>query len=245
MSVMKYTKEYEVRSYECDKHKNLRILTLMNIFQDIADSNADKMGVGYDYCVSHNLAWVAANYHVKILRSPKLREKITINSWPSEERKLAAIRDYEIIDEQKEVIVQASTQWVLIDFNSKRPQLLRAKLPQYEVLNEKADNFEFSNIALPENFDFEKDFVVRFDDIDVNNHVNNAVYPLWLSETVDDEFRNNHTISEIEISFKKEIHAGEVVKSKSSRNGLESIHSIISMTDGREAARAVLKWNKV
>jgi len=242
---MKYTKEYEVRSYECDKHKNLRILTLMNIFQDIADSNADKMGVGYDYCVSHNLAWVAANYHVKILRSPKLREKITIISWPSEERKLAAIRDYEIIDEQKEVIVQASTQWVLIDFNSKRPQLLRAKLPQYEVLNEKADNFEFSNIALPENFDFEKDFVVRFDDIDVNNHVNNAVYLLWFSESVDCDFRNTYTVCELEIIFKKEAHVGELIKSMSVRNGLQSWHSIISATDGKELARAVLKWTKV
>jgi len=245
MSAKKYAKEYNIRSYECDKHENIRLLTLMNILQDIADSNADKMGVGYDFCVKNNLAWVAANYHVKILRTPKLHEKIIINSWPSEERKLSAIRDYEILDEQGNVIVQASTQWVLIDFTTKRPQLLRAKLPHYEILNEKADAFEFKNIVVPEQFNFEKDFVVRFDDIDVNNHVNNAVYPLWFSESVDCDFRNTYTVCELEIIFKKEAHVGELIKSMSVRNGLQSWHSIISATDGKELARAVLKWTKV
>ena len=245
MSVIKYTKEYTIRSYECDKHENVRIITLMNILQDIADSNADSMGVGYDFCVKNNLAWVAANYHVKILRAPKLHEKIIINSWPSEERKLSAIRDYEIIDGQGNVIVQASTQWVLIDFTSKRPQLLRAKLPNYDILPEKADNFEFKNITLPDQFDFEKYFAVRFDDIDVNNHVNNAVYPLWFSESVDDSFRNNHAICELEITFKKEAHIGETIKSLSVRDNLQSYHSIISTTDGKELARANLQWINV
>ena len=60
MSVIKYTKEYTIRSYECDKHENVRIITLMNILQDIADSNADSMGVGYDFCVKKTYHWILA-----------------------------------------------------------------------------------------------------------------------------------------------------------------------------------------
>ena len=33
----KYTKEYNIRTYECDKNGYLRIVTLFNILQDIAD----------------------------------------------------------------------------------------------------------------------------------------------------------------------------------------------------------------
>lgn len=33
MELKKYTKEYTIRSYECDRNNNLRIVTLMNIFR--------------------------------------------------------------------------------------------------------------------------------------------------------------------------------------------------------------------
>ena len=245
MAVNKYQKQYLVRSYECDKHQNLRLLTLMNILQDSADSSADILGVGYDYCVAHNLAWVAANYHVKILRAPKIHENITIHTWPSEEKKLGAIRDYALFDAEGKLLVQASTQWVLINFVTKRPQSLRDNLPFYDILPEKADNYEFTKLLPPERFDYEKIYAVRFDDIDVNNHVNNAVYPLWMSEAVTTDFRDSHTVAELEIAFKKPAVAGEKVIIKTALNGEQTYHQIFAENDGRELARGQIKWMSV
>ena len=245
MTISKYKKEYVIRTYECDKHENLRLLTLMNILQDSADCSADQLGVGYDFCVAHGLAWVAANYHIKVLRMPKIHEHITIQTWPSEEKKLGAIRDYEMFDEKGKLIIQASTQWVLINFETKRPQALRANLPMYDVLPEKADPYEFTKIPPVESPEFEKSFAVRFDDIDTNNHVNNAVYSLWLSESLPYEFRDNHEIAEMEITFKKEALIGENITILSALQGNKSLHSIVSANDGRELARAVLIWAQI
>ena len=47
----------------------------------------------------------------------------------------------------------------------------------------------------------------RFDDIDVNQHINNAVYAVWATESVGFEFRNTHKLSGIEIYFEHEISA--------------------------------------
>lgn len=245
MAIQKYQKEYLIRSYECDKHENLRLLTLMNILQDAADSHADNLGLGYAYCVSHHLAWVAANYHVKIMRAPKIHEQVTIHTWPSEEKKLGAIRDYQMTDSEGHVIVQASTQWVLINFETKRPVPLRANLPEYAVVSEKADSFEFTRLPAPEKYNFETEFTVRFDDIDVNNHVNNAVYPLWMSEAVPSEFRDKHTVSELEIAFKKEVLVGETVKISTYLEGNKSYHEVTSAADGRELAKASFTWVEV
>ena len=245
MAICKLSKEYLIRSYECDKHGFLRLLTLMNILQDAADSHADALGVGFEYCMSHNLAWVAANYHVKILRAPKIHERVTVHTWPSEERKLGAIRDYKMVDADGNVIVQASTQWVLINFTTKRPQPLRPNLPTYEVVNEKADPFDFTKLPLPEQFDIEKRTSVRFDDIDGNNHVNNAVYPLWMSEAVPLDFRDSHAVSEMEIAFKKEALAGEKVKILTKIDGKNSFHEVKSADDERELARATFIWSEV
>lgn len=243
-NVGKLSKTYSIRTYECDKHQNLRLLTLMNILQDAADSHADALGVGYEYCHAHGLAWVASNYHVKIFRNPKIHEEVVVNTWPSEEKKLGAIRDYEIKDSSGNLLVQASTQWVLISFENKKPQFLRAHLPEYQVIPEKADNFEFTRLPLPEQFNYQKEICVRFDDIDVNNHVNNAVYPLWMSEAVPQEFRNTHIVTEFEISFKKEALLGETVLVSSYIEGLKSFHHITSLSDGRELAKASFIWAK-
>lgn len=245
MAIQKYNKEYFIRSYECDKHENLRLLTLMNILQDSADSHAEILGVGFDFCMAHQLAWVASNYHVKILRTPKIHEQITLYTWPSEEKKLGAIREYMILDKNQKPIIQGSTQWVLINFESKRPQALRGNLPQYDIISEKADNFEFTKLPVPEVFNFEAEFVARFDDIDINNHVNNAVYPLWMSEAVPTEFRNRHTVVELEIAFKKEVVVGEKVKVETFLEGVKSFHRIVSVADGHEIAKAELIWSEV
>lgn len=245
MAIGKFHKEYLIRSYECDKHENLRLLTLLNILQDAADTHADALGVGYEFCCAHQLAWVAANYHVKVIRAPKIHEHIHINTWPSEERKLGAIRDYEIRDDKGELLVQASTQWVLINVESKRPQAIRANLPAYTVLDEKADPFEFTKLIMPEDFQIQKQFAVRFDDIDVNNHVNNAVYPLWISESLETTFRDTHAIAEIEIAFKKETFAGETVMVSSVLDGLVSHHLVTCSDDGRELARAIVRWTGI
>lgn len=245
MDIRKLSKDYLIRSYECDKHKKLRLLTLMNILQDVADTHAEKLGVGYDFCSAHNLAWVAASYHIKINRAPTLHEQISVTTWPSEEKKLAAIRDYEIRDTKQNLLVQASTQWVLIDFTSKRPVSLREHIPAYQIIPEKADPFIFTRLSLPERFDISQTFTVRFDEIDLNNHVNNAVYPLWASETASAAFRDKHCVSELEIAFKKAALASEKITSDAVFDGLHSVHSIYSATDGRELARAAICWSKV
>lgn len=245
MSVEKYTKDYLIRSYECDKHENLRLLTLMNILQDSADSHAEVLGLGYDYCMEHGLAWVAANYHVKITRAPKIHEKIRIKTWPSEEKKLGAIRDYIITDENENTLVCASTQWILINSETKKPQILRANLPEYQVISEKADSFEYTKLPLPESFNYSKKFTVRFDDIDVNNHVNNAVYVLWMSEAVPNDFRNTHRVAELEIAFKKEVLLGEQIKIDTLVNGCKTFHRIVSVGGGYEVAKAELTWAEV
>ena len=74
----KYVKEYNLRTYECDKNGYLRIVTLFNILQDMADSHATDLGLGMEFCLSKGFAWVGANYHIKINRMPQTHENIKI-----------------------------------------------------------------------------------------------------------------------------------------------------------------------
>lgn len=243
MDVKKFEREYVIRSYECDKNNYLRLVTLMNIFQDMADSHAAQMGLGLDFCRANGLAWVGSNYEVVIDELPKMHEKITVFTWPAVEKKLGAIRDFEVFNEQGKRIIKASSQWILINFLKKRPVSLRDNVPDYTAIEERSLETEFTE-KLPDlqNIDLMSKCVARFDDIDMNEHVNNAIYPLWASEAVEQKFRTEHRPKRIEVAFKKEGHMGEKIMVETQVEGNITLHSIKARSDNRELARARIEW---
>ena len=174
--------------------------------------------------------------------APKFHEKITVQTWPSAEKKLGKIRDFIVADSSGENIITASSQWILIDFHKKRPLVSREGLPAYQVIPERALQTDFPKIADVSRVDCRMEFNVRFDDIDFNKHVNNAVYPLWAAEAVGADFRTAHTPEEIEVAFEKECRLGEKVIVETERNGQISLHRICSLNDGRELARVKIAW---
>ena len=219
----KITCAYHIKSYECDRSGTLRLLTLMNIFQDTADSHASNIGVGIEHCQAHGLAWVGSNYQIEINRLPAWHENITVQSWPAVEKILGAVRDFIIRDEEGKEIIRASSQWVL----------------------ERALKTDFARLPDPEREDCREVFKIRYDDIDVNHHVNNAVYPLWATEAVPADFRLEHVPQALEIAFKKEGLFGENAVIRTQIDGLVTTHGIYADSDNRELAKIRIRWRKI
>ena len=239
----KYYKLYNIRSYECDSNNNLRILTLINIFQDIADENAALFGFGLDFCISSGLTWVGTNYMLEIDRLPKMHENIKIETWPSAIKKFSAYRDFEVFGEDGQSIIRATSEWALISVARRRPVSVVENIPMKEVLENRAIETDFPKIPEVEEFDDQYKFRVRFDDIDLNKHINNAVYILWACEAVEAEFRLKHNPAKISINFKKEGFIGEKIMVITEQKDKSSLHSVRTYGDSeRELARVAIEW---
>lgn len=245
MRVEKYSKKYTVKSHEADCHGFLRVLSLMNVLQDVAVEHAETLGLGLSSCLKQNLAWVGSNYLVQILQMPQENESFSITTWPAEAKLWGAIRDFSVQNEFGQEIIKASSQWVLIDVERRRPVMLKKHFPNYETVNERVIEADFAQTpTLTEKTNY-AEFKVRFDDIDVNQHVNNAVYPLWASESLDNNFRLHHTPIELEIGYKKEALYGETIVVYSQQKGDESLHSICNKANGDELAWCRIKWRQI
>ena len=96
MEITKLSRDYTIRSYECDRNNQLRMITLMNIFQDMAYAQVTQMGFGLRFCLKNKVTWVGTNYAIEIDRLPKMDENIRIDTWPSGEKKLSMTRDFEV-----------------------------------------------------------------------------------------------------------------------------------------------------
>ena len=140
-------------------------------------------------------------------------------------------------------IIRACSQWVVIDFASRRPVHLNEWLPLYEPIREKViTEGRFPKLPAVERDDYSERFLVRYDDIDRNNHVNNAIYSLWASESLVPEYRLEHEPARLDINFKKEGLFGEKILVHTQMDANTSLHSIQSAEDGRELARVKFLW---
>ena len=76
----------------------------------------------------------------------------------------------------------------------------------------------------------EKKYTVRYSNIHTNDHVNNAIYPLWAIETLPLEYLDSHQLTKLEIVFEKEVFLDNSITVKTSYNhqndNLSASHTI-------------------
>lgn len=236
----KLVKERQLKTYQCDRYGFLRPVALMNKLQGLAGTHADMLGAGREYCASHNIAWVLTHMFVDIVDMPRAEEKLVYSTWPSVTSAVRSERDFEVKDANGKLKLRAISQWVLIDLHTRRPVRITDFLPDWQGLPERVWDREFDKGT---DFIPTKTCVMacRYDDIDVNQHVNNSVYTIWATESVGFEYRNAHKLRGIDLYFEHEINPHtSTVRVEVAFDGNITRHKI--MTNEVEHAKVVCYW---
>lgn len=236
----KYSQKRKLETSKMGKSGAMRPVSLMQELQAIADEHATLLGAGRGFCRENNITWVVTHYIIEISEMPGDKEKLTFSTWPVHHEALRAVRDFEVLGSDGRPMVRASSQWIMMDLSTRRPVKLDEYLPDWDCIPDRAlpapfdkfDEFDSETIA---------DFDVRYDDFDVNRHVNNAVYATWATESLGFDFLDSHKLKGLKINFKKEIPAGaKKVSVAYGTDGKTSRHVIRS--GGAANAVAVCEW---
>ena len=94
-----------------------RLLTLRGIIlllEDLACRHSDMVGFGINDTLKTNLSWVLLNWKIKILKEANYGSTVTVKTWSRDTNKLYTYRDFEIYDENNNLICIASSKWVLL-----------------------------------------------------------------------------------------------------------------------------------
>ena len=232
-----------LQAYQCDRFGYVRPLILMNELQSIADRHAEILGCGRTYCIEYNIGWVVLYYLVDYIELPCEGEELTFTTWPSCQDALRATRDFEIRGADGRLMVRATSQWILIDMEKRRPLPLANHLSPDVVTPIRAYSCAFEKFP---DFETNKTHIMkcRFDDIDVNQHINNAVYAVWATESVGYVYRTQHKLKQINIQFKKEVNPDTPeIQIDVMIDGLTSKHKIKS--GDTENAVVICLWEKI
>ena len=242
MSLFEETVKIRYSEMDCDLV--LKPSALLQFLQDLASDNAESLGFGYSYIIKHNLAWFLLKYRLEFDDYPEGIYDLTIKTEPRGYNKMFAFRDFYISHNEK-LIGRVTSSWTLVDLSTKSMANASEVLAsnQYMVQHEKReDDLNYGKIRLPEKFDIEKTFEVRFDDLDVNRHVNNANYIVWGFEPLDFNFRRAHKLKTVDMLFKKEITHGSKVLSLVAINNNTTTHVLKNAETGEELCLINAEW---
>lgn len=201
-----YTKEYRVEYFMCSRDLYVKPNYLFFMLSDIMGRNAASYGADFQYHLERNLVWVLVNYEVSIKRFPKADETIIVGTLPYSFKKMYGFRVYEIKDQEGNVIIEAKGKFVLLNYSEKKLVVPdQALLDLFVDAKKEEIAIPFEKIrTLKETPIVEKKTTVNDSYIDINGHMNNAVYVALAYDFAPQDFIDFNTLSNIYVSYKKE-----------------------------------------
>ncbi len=239
----KFKKEYLVPYFNTDKNGYLRFPNILAYMAETSSWHSDSIGAGIEELVKRNIGWMLNRWEVKVNKYPRAKDSIFITTWTSGFNKFYATREFTMEDKEGNIFALATTQWILIDMNRKRPIRIPVDfIEKYKRIEE----FNFSEFTdfniIVDDIEESSNFTVRRSDIDNNNHVNNIKYVDWIIEDMKIQTYENETIEEFSIIYKKEILEGSEINIGKKEVKGEFIHKITTYGDVNAIART--KWKK-
>ncbi len=241
----KYSKEFTIRSYESNRFGNASLSSIFNFLIEIAWEHAQILDWGFDTLKSNNYFWVLSRIYIEIEKYPKWQDKVTVETWPTGTKSIYALREYDVKNEQGEVIIRSGSDWLILDMDTKRiirpdlltnnfQQLAQARICRYPEKikpNTGKDNLNFSPVL--------------FTDLDINQHFNSVKFVERALNSYGINFLNNHEVGKIEVNYLKEgLPEDSLAISLAKISENEDMLSLIRESDRIDLCTMKITWRK-
>lgn len=209
---MIFKRDFFVGANDIDFELNMKDKAILKYLEEIAGLHSDLAGYGLNDIEKTKITWLVLGWKVEVIRRPKYAEEFTINTWCKTQNKLYSKRDFEIFDKNGNLIIKATSKWLMINIETRE----FGKIPlEFATAygEENIDIFEnVSNFKFKEPNSMEKilEYTITDGWIDFNNHVHNTKYIDLAIKALPEKLKKQN-FSDFEIMYKKEIKLGEKV----------------------------------
>ena len=169
-------KKITIESYEVGPKGNVKLSALMKHMQQTALEDCDQYGASYENMREEDLVFVIIRFGIRFFRPIRKNDVIEILSVNDRVDGIVFVRDF-LIYKDGLPVAEASTHWVIMSFSRRRPMRpTSTKYPMPEL------KMGITSLELPRNicpdgeFDSSEKHIVRYSELDENDHLNNTVY---------------------------------------------------------------------
>lgn len=200
-----YKEDFIVDYFDCQPNGQIKVVDLCKLMQITSSNHAVLGGISYWDLQKTQQAWVLNRFRLHIDKMPTWQEHITIQTWIQSLDGVRSIRNFQVLLDDK-VIASASSLWVTINTNRRRPETMKINHDHFIKYQDKKvfeqDFTKFSSLTQ----DIEIDQgTVKYSDLDMLNHVTNTKYLEWIVNALHHKDMVHKDIKVIDMVFQKEL----------------------------------------
>lgn len=201
---------HTIPHHACSVDGMLKLHELLNYLQDAAAQHADILHFGMQTISEQNMLWVLSRLKIEIVKPVTLGMPIRLETYPTQGVKAFAVRQYGLFDANNELCVKASSFWLLLNRANFRPLKPSDHLPYppanpvRPVFFQMLDKIEARPVSFPQT-----SRVASFADIDLNDHINNAVYARFVEDEIAKQIHSAPQFKSFQINFNRALRAEE------------------------------------
>lgn len=237
-----------VHSYEVGFNRRLSLPALFGYFQEIAWEHATQNDFGWEDLLDKGAFWALSRVKVEISRLPMWTDRLELFTWPSGVDGLFALRDFLLFNNKGELLVSASSSWLIVDIKTRRPHRLDTFKRNFPI-NEQVRALQVNAGKVPSlSGELFSDIQVKVcqGDIDVNGHTNNMCYVEWVMNAFPLEFQKEFEPKTFEINFLHEGMEGDQCLIQSYKESFNSfVGTISNINSQKELARTHIVWQPI
>ena len=203
-----YQLSFDVTDLHVDRFGRLKSSSILYFVQEAAGKHwqyiENKTG---QHC---GLYWVIIRHRVQVTRLPRKGETVHLETWPMPTTRVAYPRSVVAYDEQGNELFRSISLWVLMDPET-RAMVLPGKSGVTVSGILRGNELPSPASLAPATLSAEVERTVRFTDLDVNGHMNNARYLDHLADLLPGSFHENHVIRDMTLGYLAEAREGDTL----------------------------------
>ena len=240
---LSYQEELTLPFELCDVKSDIKLPLLLDYCLMVSGrQSAQLRRSNNNLLVDYKLVWIVTDYEITIHRLPHFQETITIETKALSYNKFFCYRQFYIYDQEGGLLVDILAYFALLNPDTRKV----ATIPEDLVAPFETDFVKklhrVPKMPLLEQ-SIDRDYYVRYFDIDMNGHVNNSKYLDWMYDVLGCEFLKTHQPLKMTLKYVKEVSPGGQITSSYHLDQLTSYHQITS--DGQLNAQAMIEWRAI
>lgn len=193
-----------------DINARMKPSNILREAQQIALEHCDELGFTAQVMQESSRMFVLVKLEIHVERMPLQGETVRVRTCAYQPKRLAYQRVTAFETPEGDTLVTVDSRWTLLDTKTWRitretlPELVEKMLPVQDCADIRIPMMEYPDELPP--------VTVRYTMLDINRHVNNAVYADWAQDAVEQELLTGKQIKHMQLLYHREAKAGSVVR---------------------------------
>jgi medium-chain acyl-[acyl-carrier-protein] hydrolase len=254
-----YEKITRIDFKETDRFLYVKLDAFVQMLNTTSMYHTVSLGLSPNYMEKLGLVWVLYSWKLHLEDGDHYAKNLSFKTFALFQKDIYSHRYFYVLDEEGKTVGYALSVWIIID--AKKRKLV--KIPEHvkdafldkidptlsPLQNRIVQGIDAKPLKKRRNapYTHEKQFEIRFHDIDSNDHVNNTIYINWAMESLtsdqNEQFLLDNVPENLSIVYKKEKRPGGNVVVRSILEEMESYHEIYDEEDNL-LSLVELKWKR-